>query len=177
MIASVALIWAGVLVLATGGSVRRLSEIELRGAGRIVGLFVLQGLLNSREMGHGGLGEWAVVLWGIICALLVLQVWASARTVSGLSVVATGIVLNLLVVLLNGGMPFLCDESLGGSGLAFYHRGGQGTVLPWLADVVPVPGGLLVSAGDVLLATGVVSVIVRASAREFVAGSGAGASK
>lgn len=167
MIAAVALLWAGALVLATGGSLRRLSEIELSGGARIVVLFLLQGLLNAREMGQGGFGEWSVVLWASICALLVLQVLASVRTAPGLAIVATGLMLNLLVVLLNEGMPFLSDGGTGASGLAFYHRGGQGTILPWLADIVPVPGGLLVSAGDVLLVTGVVSVVVRASTKRF----------
>lgn len=177
MIAAAAVLWAIALVLVTKGSLLGLSETELPGTGRIVGLFVLQGLLNSREVGQGGFGEWSVVLWASICALLAIQVWASARTMPGLTVAATGLILNLLVVLLNEGMPFISESSLGASGLAFYHRGGQGTILPWLADILPMPGGLLVSVGDVLLATGVVSVIVRASARGFVAGNVTDASK
>jgi hypothetical protein len=92
-------------------------------------------------------------------------------------VVALGLLLNLLVVSSNGGMPVM-PVAAAAAGLHgqlavpvgdFVHvLGLPATRLPWLADVLPLPGkpllGIVPSAGDLLLYVGVVAFV--AGARE-----------
>ena len=78
--------------------------------------------------------------------------------------------MNLFVVLVNGGMPVATQvagtiSSIEASG-GFYSYANAGTVLRWLGDAVRLPFAdrlMLVSAGDVLLAVGLMIVLVEAT--------------
>ena len=95
------------------------------------------------------------------------------RDTPGLVLAASGILLNVLVVLANGAMPVLTDwtsiaQRLGDHanlGTALYLPIGDYSVLSWLGDVLPVRAlrmSMLLSPGDVALAVGVVTAIVAA---------------
>jgi hypothetical protein len=91
-------------------------------------------------------------------AALVLMVWMNRRE-AGMWIAGIGILMNLLVIGLNGGMPVLdaAVEIAGGSpdlALSAKHVWLNGTTrLPFLADIIPLPGAVI-SLGDVFLAIG-----------------------
>jgi len=71
-----------------------------------------------------------------------------------------GILMNFTVIALNGGMPVLTEAVViagGASELALSGRYvllTEETVIPFFADVIPLPGAVL-SLGDVFLAIGI----------------------
>ena len=93
----------------------------------------------------------------------------------GVLVIAAGLLLNLAVVALNGGMPVMAGAAAA-AGLHgqlsvpagdFVHVVGlPGTRLPWLADVITLPGPtpmrLVASPGDLLLYEGVATFLAGA---------------
>jgi hypothetical protein len=104
----------------------------------------------------------------------------SNRWIPGMPVMRIGLFLNLVVVLINGGMPVNATaiEHVGGDPATLaaeappkHHRQTDDDVLWWLGDVIPVPGpfGAVVSIGDVLLYGGMVysiTEIMRGRRRE-----------
>lgn len=107
----------------------------------------------------------AIPIWGAVSALLLIQLWRN-RHVAFLSVVAFGLALNLAIVLLNSGMPVLSHDarlpSTSSSG-TFYHLATAADVGVAFSDVLPVPGGWIVSLGDLLILVGVSAVIISAA--------------
>jgi hypothetical protein len=152
--------------LSRGGRLRGLSELSIRG---VVGIWVLLvGQLLVRDLlPSAGVVEsrWLTVgLWGVLSLGLLILAVMNWR-VPAMTLASAGIALNLVVVVLNGGMPvggslaasvgmtpLITSESSGGG---FYHPAGPSTVLLPLADVIPVPAPRplrsLLSAGDILL--------------------------
>ena len=89
---------------------------------------------------------------------LILMVWLNRRE-SGMWIAGLGILMNFIVISVNGGMPVL-DASVeiagGSSNLALDAKHvwlDATTRLPFLADVLPLPGAVI-SLGDVFLAIG-----------------------
>ena len=129
-------------------------------------LFVLQALFRGPLIGR--LGELGVALWAA-CSIGLLLVLSLNLRAYGVSIAALGIGLNLLVVLINGGMPVVpvgpsklrdVAAAVGGSG-GFYVLADQRTMLAVLGDVLPAGNGLA-SIGDVLLVLGVAVFLIRA---------------
>ena len=92
---------------------------------------------------------------------------------AGMILAATGFVLNVAVIAPNGAMPVSerAAEVAGAEDLdasAIKHEPlDDDTVLPWLADVIPLPwAGVIVSAGDVLLAMGIAWLVYRRTTAE-----------
>lgn len=93
--------------------------------------------------------------------VLLLAVVAINRRVPGSALMVVGLLMNLAVVGLNGGMPVSRDavRTAGAEGViviedgAKHHLLSDGDVLAPLADVIPVPPpfGAVLSVGDVLL--------------------------
>ena len=90
----------------------------------------------------------------------VLLVWGVVRvtTSRGLGRMAFGTLvvggaLNALPILLNGAMPYRASARALGDGLKGTPIGDD-TTLPMLGDVIQLPAGKLVSAGDLVLAVG-----------------------
>lgn len=93
---------------------------------------------------------------------IVLTAGVAARNwrLTGALLVAAGSLLNALVIVLNGGMPFdaAAAASVGARPLvndALHHPIGPGTVLLWLSDIIPL--GLfrnVYSVGDFVIAAG-----------------------
>lgn len=102
--------------------------------------------------------------------LLVAFAWVNRR-LPALWLVMGGLVLNILVIAVNGGMPVSANaletagarpEDLLGADTAKHHLMGPGDTLRPLADVIgiPPPIGAVISIGDVLLYSGVVVLVV-----------------
>jgi hypothetical protein len=82
------------------------------------------------------------------------------RKLSGMWIAGIGILMNFTVIVANGGMPVLAEAAQIASGSSGSLALGakhvlltSGTSLPFLADVIPLPGAVL-SLGDVFLAIG-----------------------
>jgi hypothetical protein len=94
---------------------------------------------------------------------LLLFVWLN-RDLAGIWIAGLGILMNFTVILANQGMPVLeaAAEIAGGSGdlvlTAKHVLLTPATRLPFLGDVIPLPGAVL-SLGDVFLAIGVGSFL------------------
>jgi len=173
MPALLAMIWGFVLGLGSGGNARALARFELRYWPGILALFVVQSVLRGRAFGLEA-SSWGLLAWSVASLVLVVLV---ARIVAasgpklavGLGIIGVGTLMNLLVVLLNGGMPVASSHpglaiALSSSG-GFYVHEGQGTLLAWMGDVVELGLAgrvLILSPGDVLLLVGVAVVIIEA---------------
>jgi hypothetical protein len=138
----------------------------------LVSLSLAQGVARGRVLGlrptPAGLAVWVLVSL-LFCAA---AYWRASRhtvvsgVVRGLALVGVGTLANVLAVLLNQGMPVVGVLDSAGqiatSG-GFYVHVNEGTILPWLGDVLLVGLGtirFLVSLGDVALLVGMIVLIL-----------------
>jgi hypothetical protein len=155
-----------VLGLAAGGGFSGPRELRLRGELILVSLLVLQGILPV--VAAGGVARTVLYwVWALTFPVMAGICMANLR-VPGMALAAVGLALNAIVILANSGMPVLPEAVMaaGGGVLAipptdFGHTmAGAATLLPVLADVLPIPGPVGIrgaaSAGDVALACGIV---------------------
>ncbi len=160
--------------LVVGGKLANLARVQLRASGAIVALFLVQALL--RQVGpRFGIPRPSLIVWLWCGVSLLLTIVAIVNwRVKGMSLIAAGIALNLVVVALNVGMPVggglarWAGLSPGEGSIAarggFYVEVDSQTTLPELGDVVPLPGPasmrVLVSAGDLIMFLGVFVLVV-----------------
>jgi hypothetical protein len=149
-----------------GGSLRPFEHLKVRWWGIALAGLALQGVSLASDIGRpAGL----TLLLGSY-ALLLLFAWANRR-LPALWVVMAGLVLNILVIGANSGMPVSASaletagaraEGLLGAGGAKHHLMGPDDRLTPLGDVIgiPPPLGAVISIGDVLLYAGVATLIV-----------------
>ncbi|HEU4480839.1 MAG TPA: DUF5317 family protein [Actinomycetota bacterium] len=83
------------------------------------------------------------------------------RGLDGFGILASGVALNALVMISNGAMPVSTHaaDSLGKTVVDGVRHGvaSDRSIFPYLGDVIPVtPLGVVVSAGDILMAIGIV---------------------
>lgn len=108
-------------------------------------------------------GGFASLLTIVATAAILTFTVINIRT-GGMILVATGVALNLLVTLINWGMP-VSGSALVRTGLVDRARlpdtvltGGRsvadGPRLGWLGDVIPLPWGQVISFGDILILCG-----------------------
>jgi Family of unknown function (DUF5317) len=99
---------------------------------------------------------------GLVAAFLV----ANFR-LPGIALAGTGLLLNVLVIGLNGAMP-VAEEASDSAGIGRsldqaglkHERLDADTLLPWLGDVLPIPIlREVLSIGDILLASGIAYLI------------------
>lgn len=161
---------------ARGGSLDRLGHLPLRQKRLVVGALLLQVL--------GGLaGGWRYPLGLALSALLVAVFLVLNRGLRGTGLIAAGLLLNALVVGVNGAMPVSAD-AMGRARLSTqdilsgadprHELIDDRTRLGLIADRVPVylPGHPeIVSTGDVLVAAGLAELVVVGM------GTGAGAAR
>jgi hypothetical protein len=140
-----------ILSLASGGDWRRLRELDLKLLPALVAAVVSRAVAPF-------FGELALGI-SMIGLALVAVVALINRALPGAWLVALGSMLNLLVILINGGMPvepaalISAGKSLPNDGLHVLL--GPGTRLGFLADVLLAPiVNNVYSVGDVLLAVG-----------------------
>jgi hypothetical protein len=139
-----------------GGRLRNLTEIRVRMWWLLPLGFVL---LAASAFVPTDRHELAVALVLVSYLPLLLFVWLN-REMAGIWIAGLGILMNFTVIVLNSGMPVLTEavEIAGGSGdlvLGAKHVIlNDSTRLPFLADIIPLPGAVL-SLGDVFLAIGI----------------------
>lgn len=179
---SVVLIIAPAVALARGGHLKNLTMISLiawpllflAGALQVVAEFLPEQRSWSQPT--------AVSLILASYVLLILVIYLN-RDRAGLALAGLGVLLNLAVIGLNGGMPVSAEAAslAGGSGgeLAFGAKHvplDADSRLAFLADVIPVrPFRQVISIGDVLLAVGLgVFVESELRTRHWLRHAGAG---
>jgi hypothetical protein len=162
----IALVAGIVLGLVTGGRPRNVTLRPLRGVGALGGAVILQAVPQLIDVsGSTGL---ACVVGSYV--LLVAFALANVRLV-GMPVVLVGLVLNVVVIGLNGGMPvraeaiYSVDRHAKIEAIDFgakRHLEDEHDRLTFLGDVLPVrPIGQVLSFGDLILSAGVANVVFR----------------
>jgi len=185
MLLLVPLLVATLIALLYGGSLRNLAELPIRGAGFLFGSLALQLLLYAPGIRDAGLVlQFAGVVY--VCALGLVMLGAVQNWRLGLAVrvAITGLALNVMVIVLNGGhMPVdaAAIAMVQGQAKAQELAGQQvydntslstsSSKLTIFGDVIPVRlgslGGNVYSPGDVLLATGGAAAAYGAVRRPF----------
>lgn len=139
-----------------GGSLRNLSGVRVKLAWLLPVGFVI---LATASFVPSDQHELAVALI-LISYLPLLAFVLLNRKLSGIWIAGIGILMNFTVIVANGGMPVLTEAAQIASGspgeLALGAKHvllNSETSLPFLADVIPLPGAVL-SLGDVFLAIG-----------------------
>jgi len=147
--------------LARGGTLEALASTPLRCVWLLfcgLGLQVTAALWTPAWLTR----PWALLVV-VVSNLAILLFIALNRRMPGMLVADVGVALNLLVMLANGAMPVspqaarLAGVETVPSSVALKHEPMNAeTSLPWLGDVIPMPGlGEVLSLGDVLLAGGI----------------------
>lgn len=160
ILALVVAVVAAILGLIRGGSLDALAETKLRWLPLLFAALVLQAgfdLWNPDWLGDGG--GLAVLLASQVA---VAVFFASNWKMPGMALAAAGFALNVIVIAANGAMPVSQRaaelaglEDIGELGIK-HELLNDDTAVPWLADVIPVPGTeKVISLGDVLLAAGI----------------------
>jgi len=176
------LAWIGGAILAgllAGGSLRALSGAKLRGESLMLVLFVIQLVARGPFLHDIGVRGVGAALWLVSTAALAVLAARNFRA-QGMLLVCIGMLANLLVVAVNGGMPVGAEAAamLGGenareaivSSGGFYFLSSGNEPLLMLADVVPLPAGRfssIASLGDFLLFMGAAAFIVATMTRRL----------
>lgn len=140
--------------LLRGGTLSNLSEIYARGWWLLfvgLGMQTAANFINTRE-----LAVW-LVLASYVPLLIVVLI---NQRLPGMWIVGVGILMNLTVIALNNGMPVLPEAfALAGGEIGKLQLDAKHVLLdhssklPFLGDIIPMPGSVI-SMGDVLLAVG-----------------------
>jgi len=166
MLALAAVLLGLIAGLVSGGSLRSLADRDAPHVTVLLVLFVVQALLRgplAPALGSAAIAGWAAVSLALI-GLVILRM----RSSLGVMIASVGISSNLVVVLLNQGMPVVPSDVLGIAATVravrasegFYTLADQRTSLRVLGDVLPAGSGYA-SLGDVLLVVGVAIVIAQ----------------
>lgn len=166
ILALVVAVVAAVFGLIRGGSLDSLAETRLRWLPLLFGALVFQaGMDIWNPEWLNDTGDLAVLL---LSQAAVALFFALNWKFPGMAVAAVGFALNVIVIAANGAMP-VSDRAAELAGLTDigelgikHERLDDDTALPWLADVIPVPGtAKIVSPGDVFLAAGIGWLVYR----------------
>lgn len=150
-----------------GGSLRGFEQVRIHWWGVALAALVVQGAVPSFSIGSRAMGP---VLLALSYVMLVVFTWVNRRLPAA-PLMLIGLILNLLVVVPNGGMPVgvAALETAGGSDAVLspmddgkHHLMTEEDVLTPLADVIAIPSpvGAVFSIGDVFLYVGLISFIV-----------------
>lgn len=156
--------------LLTGGRLSALSGLHIRWAPLALVGFAMQ--IASPA------GRWSIPVLMLSFVLLTVFGVANLR-VPGFALILAGILMNFLVIGINGGMPvegYALTRSGQGDTLtmlieeggAKHHLAGPGDELLFLADAIPIapPIRQAVSAGDIVAYTGVAYVLIAGMHRD-----------
>jgi hypothetical protein len=149
-----------------GGSLRPFQDVRFRWWGAAIAGLALQGVLLTTSIDRRA--GFALLLVSYV--LLLAFVWRN-RDLPALWLAMAGLVLNVLVIAVNGGMPVSAAaldvagasaEGLASGETAKHHLMGPGDSLTPLGDVIgiPPPIGAVVSVGDLFLYAGVAALVV-----------------
>jgi hypothetical protein len=165
------LLMAAVAVgLALGGSLRRFEHLRIHRWGLVLVGLALQNV-PVPSIGEVPASVVGPVMLAMSYVFLVAFL-AANRWIPGAVLMAIGLLANLLVVTINGGMPVRAESVVRAGGdattleqvISPKHHLMQADDLLWpLADVIPVPPPvtIVISIGDVLLYSGVAYSIVQ----------------
>jgi Family of unknown function (DUF5317) len=149
-----------------GGSLRPFERFKVHWWGVALAGFALQWIPLAGVVGR----EAGVAVLVASYGLLLTFAWVNRR-LPALWLVMAGLVLNLLVIAVNGGMPVSASaletaggntDELVGAGSAKHHLMGPEDALTPFGDVIgiPPPIGAVISIGDVLLYAGIAVLVV-----------------
>ncbi len=136
-----------------GGKLSNLPDIYARAWWVAMVGFGLQIVANAASD-----SRWAISLLLVSYLLLLVMVWMN-RSEAGMWIAGIGLLMNFLVITLNNGMPVSAEAITlagGAQDVVFGAKHVQldlSSRLPFLADVIPLPGSVI-SLGDVFLAVG-----------------------
>ena len=154
-----------------------LAHVRLQGETTLLLLLVLQALLPLLRL-TGGAARLVFYAWLATFPLLAWVAWLN-RKQPGMAILGVGLLLNFAVIAANEGMPVFPSAVAAATGVAvgirsipigdFVHViGSSASRLPWLADVLPIPGPAwlrsVASPGDCLLFVGIVAYLTGAEA-------------
>jgi hypothetical protein len=149
-----------------GGSLRPFEHLKVRWWGLALAGLALQGVSLAGGINRPAGSALLVGSYG----LLVVFGWMNRR-LPALWLAMVGLILNMVVIGANGGMPVSASaletagaraEGLIGEGTAKHHLMGPEDTLTPLGDVIgiPPPIGAVISIGDVLLYAGIAILVV-----------------
>jgi len=168
MPAATALIVGLALGWMCGGTVGNLKNPWLRFEGVVLVLFIAQGLARGRLVSWIPGTSIGAGIWVALCLALVVVLAANINR-PGVAVAIVGLLLNVVVVMLNFGMPVGDSPAFDVSReawpvLDFYHAVSDSTIAPFMADVLPLQldGAYFVSIGDIALFVAVVTILISA---------------
>ncbi len=149
-----------------GGSLRPFEHLRLHWWGVALAGLALQGIPLTSGVGRPVGSAVVVGSYGLLVAFALVN-----RRLPALWLVIAGLILNLVVIGANGGMPVSAGaleaagaraEGLVGGGTVKHHLMGPDDTLTPLGDVIgiPPPIGAVVSVGDLLLYAGVAILVV-----------------
>ncbi len=150
---------------------RNLGRLRLKHEWIILAMFVAQGLARGRVAGFQATSV-GIIVW-VVASVLLMSVLLPEWQRSGASLAWTGVGLNLIAVLVNNGMPVVVPPNVGSiaasasilRSLGFYQAVDRFTLGAAWGDILVARFGgaaLALSAGDLLLVIGVVTIIVGA---------------
>lgn len=165
------------LRLASGRNLHGLSSVSLRGETALLGLLLAQAAVPALHLVGNG-ARVAFYVWLATFPGIIGVAWLNRRA-PGMLVLGAGLLLNFVVIAANGGMPVVAAAMQAGraplvlpgipAGDFVHVLASSTTRLPWLADVVGLPGPswlrAVVSPGDLLLFVGIVAFVGAASGR------------
>lgn len=148
-----------------GGRLVNLGDIELRAWWL---LFLALGLqFGTRFLPDDEWSGWVGVAMVLVSFGLLMIMVLLNRSKPGMWIAGLGVLMNFIVIALNGGMPVLAEAAEVASGFAVTHPDLSGTFkhvaldegsrLTFFADVIPLRlGGIgeVISLGDIFLALG-----------------------
>lgn len=157
-----------------GGSLWNLIDLQFRGFAALCLAFIMQAFLwQAPERGWTILVQWGFLLLLISYGILLAILWMN-RSLTGISLIAAGVLMNVTVIAFNEGMP-VCRDALaacGGSHLIPVLESGDSvihtlmtddTALRFLGDHIASPGwfpwATVVSPGDVVMMMGIVMLV------------------
>jgi hypothetical protein len=149
-----------------GGSLRPFEHLKMRWWGIALAGLAVQGLSLASGIGRPAGPALLVGSYG----LLVVFAWLNRR-LPAIWLTMAGLVLNILVIGANGGMPVSASaletagtgaERFFGEGVEKHHLMGPDDTLTPLGDIIgiPPPISAVISIGDVLLYAGVAILVV-----------------
>jgi hypothetical protein len=162
------------VVVLTRGSFERLGRIQLRAVWLLLVALVAQLVLEFVDFPDERIDDVGFALL-LATYVLILAFCALNRRLAGMTIIAIGVLLNVLVIALNQGMPTK-DDVVERNGRevrvpierTVKHRPEEDDdLLPFLGDVLTVPGfpNQQFSIGDVVIGIGVADVCFEASRR------------
>jgi hypothetical protein len=168
------IVLALVLVPVTGGSFRRLGQLQFRMMWLLLGALVVQIALEYVEFPKDRIDDLGVgillVTYGMIFGFCFVN-----RRIKGIAIISAGIALNVLVIALNQGMPAK-DDVVTRDGREVHvpiehtvkHRPQEDDdQLTFLSDVITLPGlpNQQFSVGDIVISLGIIDLCFEASRR------------